>query len=326
MISGMKRKTHWVAGVIWVVVSVPVWGQTSVAPLLQPWQGEHAVEAETSFFDFGSGDAEGGGTTAGFRMRWLTESTRWRFDPTDRNSASIGYAMVSADLITSHPLLPERFIDQSVTGKVYLGQWEDWQVDLNGGIGYAGDAPFNDANAWYGLANLSFTKMIDQSSAWMVVINYDGNRTFLPDVPLPAMIYQNWSDRQMIYALGVPYSTVTWRPDARWMFHAKWALLYNFLIEARYYTSEQMNLYAGYYSNERAITLSGGDPDRRLFYDVARLEAGVQWRMTPWAELVVAGGYAFNQEFSTGWDGRDLTTVVETDDAPFGRVGVTLRF
>jgi hypothetical protein len=42
--------------------------------------------------------------------------------------------------------------------------------------------------------------------------------------------------------------------------------------------------------------------------------------------LLVAGGYAFGQEFSTGFDFRDTDKVAEPSDEPYVRMGFEARF
>jgi hypothetical protein len=69
----------------------------------------------------------------------------------------------------------------------------------------------------------------------------------------------------------------------------------------------------------------GGDTDY-MFFEQRRLEAGIDWRTCEAASVVVAAGYAFDQEFSAGWDVRDTDGEIEIDAAPYLRVGVDLRF
>jgi len=259
-------------------------------------------------------------------MRLYYESDRYRFDPADENSPSIGFGYVGADLITDHPMLPERFIDHTFTVGFHVGEYEGWKVDAVGGVGYAGDAPYNDANAWYALGNLAFSKKAGEKSAYMIVLNYDGNRTFLPDTPLPAMLYTDWSDPNLVYTLGVPFSKVMWRPSERVMWRAKWSMLYNFNITASYFLTREMELYAGYYSNNRAITQSGGRENRRLFFEMERVESGLSWKLSEHAKIVLAGGYAMDQEFNTGWDSRDVDRVTAIEDTSYYRIGVDLNF
>jgi hypothetical protein len=43
-------------------------------------------------------------------------------------------------------------------------------------------------------------------------------------------------------------------------------------------------------------------------------------------ELLVAGGYAFRQEFSVGFDSRDTGKILEIDDGPFVRIVGRISF
>ena len=42
--------------------------------------------------------------------------------------------------------------------------------------------------------------------------------------------------------------------------------------------------------------------------------------------LSVSGGWAFGQEFSTGWDSRMNTPLVHVADAPFAKVKLEIAF
>jgi len=53
---------------------------------------------------------------------------------------------------------------------------------------------------------------------------------------------------------------------------------------------------------------------------------GVRWTPCREASLVLAGGYAFEQECSGGFDSRENVAYVELSDAPFIRLGLEAMF
>jgi len=52
----------------------------------------------------------------------------------------------------------------------------------------------------------------------------------------------------------------------------------------------------------------------------------VRWTPQEWASLIVAGGYAFSQEFNVGWDLREPDRIAKPSDEPYVRVGLEVRF
>ena len=57
-----------------------------------------------------------------------------------------------------------------------------------------------------------------------------------------------------------------------------------------------------------------------------RAEVGLRWEPRKDFLFSVAGGYAFGQEFSTGFDARDTDLVADVSDEPYLRFGVDIRF
>ena len=84
--------------------------------------------------------------------------------------------------------------------------------------------------------------------------------------------------------------------------------------------------YGSYSSTVRGYHLDGDDENRRLFFSQDRLEAGLTFDPAPRWSWTFAGGWAFGQEFTRGFDVRDDETVRELDDAPFLRLALDVSF
>ena len=89
---------------------------------------------------------------------------------------------------------------------------------------------------------------------------------------------------------------------------------------------EPVTIYGSFHSETRAFHIVGDDDHKRIFFQQRVAEIGVRWRPCPTCERFVAGGYAFSQEFSRGWDTRDTDEVREISDEPFVRFGGRIRF
>lgn len=237
-----------------------------------------------------------------------------------------GFDATYINIDSSDPALPERLVDQSIAVGFGIGAFDGWEVGATVGVGYAGNNPFADAEALYGLANLIFSYKIDDTSSVQFLLNYDGNRTLWPDVPLPGIVYNHRVDDTLSYSVGVPYSSITWSPVDRLTLHADYALPYTFNVLAEYEVVDDWFVFGAFSSRNDAFTLDEDRDHRRLFFSQRRLEAGVRWQPSERCELLLAAGYAFDQEFEYGFDSRDLDTVRELTDEPFIRAAVAFEF
>src|SRR5690606_4133680 len=125
---------------------------------------------------------------------------------------------------TINPALPERLVEVELLAG-WAGRLDaQWQLGVFGGLGYAGNNAFGDHEAYYALADVVLDYSLDDVSDWQFFLSYKGNRAYLPDVPLPAVAYYNRRNDALHYALGLPASSVVWRPAAQWTVHGRYLL------------------------------------------------------------------------------------------------------
>ncbi|HEY0010181.1 MAG TPA: hypothetical protein VGB55_15760, partial [Tepidisphaeraceae bacterium] len=62
------------------------------------------------------------------------------------------------------------------------------------------------------------------------------------------------------------------------------------------------------------------DNNDRLFFHQSVAEGGVRYSLDDKFVVLLAGGYAFNQEFRYGWDTRDTEELSKIDDGFFARI------
>jgi hypothetical protein len=318
----------------------PAPAQTGPELILLPWQEEQTAQVvgNASFMDTET-------DRAGFDLDLTRLETRGRFrlHPAPGRgegqpqapggfAPTLGYDYTHLDLNTSDPMLPSRLIDVSVAFGGQLGEtdfglgWGDWRVGYTVGVGYAGDVPFHDGDAWYGLGSVFAVQQIDRDTQWIVALQYDGNRTFLPDVPLPSVTYRARYNDGLAYALGFPFSSLTWTPDERWTVLLRTALFISVTARVEYEADAGLVFFGAFEREVDAFQLDGDDSSRRLIFSQQRLEAGVQVTLCDNATLVAAVGYAFDQEFERGYDTRDTNTVRDLEDDVYFRVGVEFGF
>jgi hypothetical protein len=303
--------------------------QSDVSMMLTPWmhQGDADVRAN-AFYTPTEADVTG----ADVDLSIFRSTGRFRLDPDASYNPTIGYEFVNYQIGSSDAALPDDLTDVSIAfggsfGDVDLGESiGEWQMGYTVGLGYAGTTPFNDGDAWYGKADIFAVKVIDRDTRWLVGLNYDGNRVFLPDVPLPAVTYFSRLNDTTTYAIGLPFSRLTWKPDEFWTVDVRSALFFGFNGTVSYQATEDLKLFASYIRRSDAFTLPNTIDNRRLLFSQQRLELGLTYDLCEYASLTVAGGYAFKQEFEFGYDSRDPNGLRDLDDSGYIRGGIELKF
>ena len=298
--------------------------------MLVPWAGDQQIEVRGDAF-FTPTETKGAGLDVDLS---IFESTgRVRLKPDASYNPTIGYEFIQYQLGTSDAALPDDLVDVSLAFGGSFGDVDlsstlggEWQMGYTLGVGYAGTTPFNDGDAWYGKADIFAVRAIDRDTRWLIGLNYDGNRVFLPDVPLPAVTYFSRLNESTTYAIGLPFSRLTWTPDEFWTVDIRSAVFFSFNGSVSYQVTEDLKLFAAYVRRSDAFTLPGSLDNRRLLFSQERLELGLTYELCTNASLTVAGGYAFGQEFDFGYDTRDPVGLRDLDDSGYIRAGITLKF
>ena len=325
----MKRVLFATVLVVSVCLARSAAAQSDVSMMLAPWLGEQAFETRGSAF-YTPTDVDGTGLDVDLAI--FRSTGRYRLDPDATYNPTIGYEFVNYQISSPDAGLPDDLTDVSIA---FGGSFDDvdlgatageWQMGYTLGLGYAGTTPFNDGDAWYGKADLFAVKVIDRDTRWVVGLNYDGNRVFLPDVPLPAVTYFSRLNDTTTYAIGLPFSRVTWKPDDFWTVDIRSAVFFSFNGTVSYQATEDLKLFAAYVRRADAFTLPDTIDNRRLLFSQQRLELGLTYDLGERASLTVAGGYAFKQEFDFGYDTRDPVGLRDLDDSGYIRGGLTLEF
>lgn len=303
--------------------------QTGPGMMLVPWQGDQQAEVSANGFYT---PTEADVTGADVDLTIFDAVGRVRLDPDASYNLAIGFDFTQFHIHTPDAALPDRLVDVSIAiggsfGMVDLGETlGEWQMGYTIGLGYAGTAPFNDGDAWYGKANLFAVKPIDRDTRWLIGISYDGNRVFLPDVPLPAVTYFGRLNETLTYGLGFPFSSVTWQPTDRWTIDVRSLLFFSFTGKATYKVTDDLSVFGALVRRNDAFVVSGSIDNRRLLFQQDRVELGLTYNIGEGVLLTVAGGWAFNQEFDFGYDSRDPAGLRDLDDSGFIRAGIELRY
>ena len=321
----MNNRTIYFAAVLATALAAPAWSQTGPALTVLPWQNDRLNELNVDVLVANRGQTDNANSV--FRLQKYDVSGRWR-QQAENNTFTAGFNTSYLQLSTGDPVLPQRLVNQSLAAGFRLDEPNNnrnslWLVL---GLGYAGNTPYADSDALYGQANLIYNVPIDQHSSWQFTINYDGNRSIFPDVPIPTIAYKKYVNEQLSYVIGLPANILHWRPNKRFTVKLTYFVPVALNIAAEYALSGGWSVFGRFDNHFSVFTVDGAPDHQRLFFQQQRLEAGVRLRSDQKVDLTLAGGYAFNQEFNTGFDVRDLNEIAEPSDEPYVRVAVQISF
>ncbi len=316
--------TRWlmILAAIALLGAAPAWAQTGPSLMLQPWtEGQSYEENDYARF-INRGSIDRG---PGISIQEYGTAARWRVLGDDPLRLTVGLDLTWLALHTSSPVLPDELIDHALAVGLRLGESDGWAVDVIAGVGYNGGTPYGDGNAWYAKGDIILTRQLDEKSSLQLLLDYNGNRTIFPDIPLPAIAYAHQASDTLGYTIGLPYSSVQWQPLERWTLTGRYAVPSSLEVEAAYEVIDHLELFAGARREIHAYRLTDADQkDRRVFFQQSLVEAGLRWRACAQFELEISGGYAFNQEFRRGFDLRETDRIAGLSDESF--VAVQTRF
>jgi len=325
MLRSIHRLSAFV-GVLFVFVS-PSLGQNAASALFTPMPEGRAYEFRADAWGQAEGDSEQTGMDT--RLSSYHAIGRFLLDPDDRQSPSAAVSWNQLSTHSSDAALPDDLVDVSIAGSISRKLDDGWLLQLTAGGGFAGDNAFTDGSAFYGLANVTAIHQLGDDHGYMLILDYNGNRSVFPDIPLPGFVYYDRLNENVKYSIGLP-SAITWTPDS--------ATTVRGIVtpggitgSIEHELDERITLFGRYNNRTRSFHVDSDVNDRRLFFKQTRVEGGVIWTGTqgdslPGVEIRLALGYAFDQEFSRGWDTRDDDTVRDISDEPYVRAALTMRF
>lgn len=310
-----------------LICAAPAPADTAASALFRPMPEGRAYEFSADAWGQSEGESEQ--TDLDTRISSYEATGRFLLDPDAPGSPTAAISWSQLNTHSSDPALPDELTDISLAASVVRELDDDWTLRLTAGGGFAGDNAFTDGSAFYGLANVTANHRLGEGRGYSVGIDYNGNRSVFPDIPLPTFVYYDRLNDQVSYAIGLP-SSVTWTPDGNTTARAV-ITPGGVTGSIEYELDDRLTIFALFANSVRSFHLDSDDSDRRLFFKQSRVEGGIAWRGAqgdsfPGVEVRAAVGYAFDQEFSRGWDTRDDDTVRDISDEPYVRVGVTVGF
>lgn len=302
--------------------------QTAANVTLYPYGNGQMGETKHYGIIQNQGEVDSAAGSPDIQLYQVEGYLRMRFSREDLAAPGLGLAYQYIDIDTEFAGLPDSVADVSIAGRWNTAINDDWDLGLVAGVGVAADEPFGDSEAIYAMADVIATWKFREKEAIAFSLSYDGNRAVLPDVPIPAVSYTNETRENFTYVLGLPVSSIYWTPTERWTLNLAYAptLTFNGKIEYEL-IDDELGIFGRINTKLAAYEIVDDGSNDRLLFSQRRAEMGVSWQTLRRAlRLEIAGGYAFDQEFETGWDLRDTDTVAEISDEPYVRLTAALRF
>lgn len=244
----------------------------------------------------------------------------------DKSQPRAGFDVTVLDVDDEAEVIPDTLTDMSVGVGFGVLSYKGWLAGVWLGVGYAGENVINDGNAWYGKAGLGVGYEIDKKSSLGFFLDYNGNRTFMPDVPIPGGIYRRFLADELQMGVGFPFSDILWTPSEQWELKLTYFIPDNFKLEANYFITDSLAIFGSFNSTGKAFHINTLEDDDRLLVFESRVELGLKANINHTVSFILAGGWAFDRKFEVGWDSRDTEEVANISDEPYLRVGLEARF
>jgi hypothetical protein len=297
--------------------------QTDPGRLLSPFDKDKDLELSATVTLFEQSHTKK--TDDSFQLKQYESDGRYRFTDKFKANPAVGYSFLGLDVDSESEGVPDHLVNFSIGAASPIHQFEnEWYIAGALGVGYAGEHIFDNTDAYYGKATAIVGKDFNEKSSILFALSYDGSRVIYPDIPLPAVTLTLDLHPTLELAVGFPFNTVTWRPVEEAKIEMT-VLIGTVTARAQYDVGKHFQVYGYFDAISRGFRIDGLERDDRLFFDQKRLETGIVWKPGTYVGITLAGGYAFSQEFSTGFDERETDLVYKPADAAYVRAGLVWR-
>jgi len=261
-----------------------------------------------------------------YRLSTYHAEARWRVFPDNDATPRLGTDVQYWDVDTHDPAVPRHLFNGQIGFAQPIAEYQKWFVALTGSVGYAGESPFSDPRAVYETGQIVVGRKFSADKAVIVALDYDGNRNFAPDIPIPGFAYADRINDQFTYIFGLPYSSITYEPVHGLQLEAGYLLVRTFEAKVSYQFDKHWAAYTEYNDQLTGFHIDNTSPDRRLFLQTHDIETGIRWTLKPGIRFSVGGGWAFGQEFFTAFDLRGTNPLQHLTDEAFGKVQLEFTY
>jgi hypothetical protein len=241
----------------------------------------------------------------------------------------LGYRSLTITIDGDIPQITGDLVDVSLAAAFQLndgGRSDEWRVDLALGAGTANDGHWSNTDALYGVATINAAKPLSEDTILNIGVNYNGNRSIWPDIPLPYVSIFTQVNSELSLNVGILSSGLLWELDdnaARVWFD--YVTASSLTVGGSLGIAREWSVFAEYKDTNDGFYLNDRN-NERFFYEKSQVALGLEWkRGTAW-NIRLGGGYAFDQRFATGFDVLDTDGVLNPSDEPLAFLTVRGTF
>lgn len=297
--------------------------QTGVDLLLKPFDEGKLVEGSADAYVFSNDKSSNGGH---LDLTQYELQGRARIPFNHDADPRIGIDLNYMNIGDSAPGLPQSLVDDSFGFGMGIGNFNGWLAGITLGVGYAGNGYIPSSRGYYGMADILVGRQLNDTDSIGFVLDYDGHRSFAPDIPIPGFLYSKQLDPKIEADIGFPFTSFIWKPTKDFKLDATYIFPDSANLTLDYALPLDLGAFLIYDAQQAAYQLSSLPADRRLLFQQQRIQAGLRWTPRPWIDFTLAGGYGFDQRFDSGFDTRRERSVARIGDRPFLHVGVEAKY
>ena len=338
----MQGRSIVVAAGLLAAIALPEWAAAQTGPelLLKPFRDEDQFEVTGSTlfgFETETSNNISPGNPYDYRNDIFNAQGRLRLtngfseEGIARAQPRAGFSWSNVDLTTEDPNLPQDMSDVSVGFGMGILAVDGWLGGISFGVGYAAADTASDANGTYlqgdFVVGKTFSNGVDTLG---FVVDFNGNRSILPDVPLPGFQFRKQLDDTKIFAVGFPFSGLEWTPTEELTIEIQYNIPDSFEARADYEFFEDNessgSLFASYRSHFYAAHWDELDSGHdRVLFRQRFLEGGLLYRYSDRLLLTAAAGYVLDSDYEVGFDTRNTQGLADIDPYPYLRAEFELR-
>ncbi|QQE10264.1 hypothetical protein JD969_12205 [Planctomycetota bacterium] len=249
---------------------------------------------------------------------YLWSDARGKLDKLNLPQIHLGYELHTLLIDSPSNVIPDALYNYNLGLSYEFGEiFTNWDLALTAGIGTANDGHFSNLQSYYGMGTLMLNYHLSPTQQVSVGVSFDGNRDIFPDVPLPFIQYYHFVSPQFQYVLGF-YNQLNWKPNEQFQIKGGAGIMLGGQVigadvRASYFPTKNFELFLNF-DNSTEGFFQNNQGRTRLFYMYNIAGGGFAWNITKKIQFEAGAGFAFGQQFATGFDFRNLNTVVRPDD------------
>nr|WP_295902724.1 hypothetical protein [uncultured Bdellovibrio sp.] len=199
-----------------------------------------------------------------------------------------------------------------------------WSVSAR--YGSASDKPFEDSTVTTLGITAFYSYPSDETSRWLLLVDYSNNRPILNEIPLPGFAYFYAPSKTFRGVFGVPFASVNWDYAEKWGLEIFTLVPWVFKGSINYKLNEYARIYTGLDFSQVTYYLYGrANRNDRLFYDEKKVFLGIKSPLSKSVFAELEAGHAFDRAFFVDENyTTDPKNPVDIGNAFYGKV--TLRF